>query len=257
MTSTPTVTTAPSNRLMLSSLLRADLIVLVKNRRALLMSILLPVLLLFVTNSEKSTAHLGGSFIVIGLCITYGLASTSIMGYAPAVARDREKGVFQRLRVTPAATWMIMGSRLVVQVIANLIIAIVIVFLGGRIHHLHLNVGQYGMVLLISILAGAMFLGIGQALVGLIESAETVNATARILYIGLIFLGIFGQTGTLGHTWDTVARWSPVGTVMTLYAGVLKLSVWNARDLESLLVVIGYVVVFSFIGIRWFQWEVR
>jgi ABC-2 type transport system permease protein len=257
VTSASTITTTPSNRLMLSSLLRADLIVLVKNRRALVMSILLPVLLLFVTNSEKSTAHLGGSFIVIGLCITYGLASTSIMGYAPAVARDREKGVFQRLRVTPAATWMIMGSRLVVQVIANLIIAIVIVFLGGRIHHLHLNVGQYGMVLLISILAGAMFLGIGQALVGLVESAETVNATARILYIGLIFLGIFGQAGSLGPRWDAVARWSPVGTAMSLFAGALHLSAWSSHDTACLLATLGYAVVIGAAGIRWFRWDAR
>src|ERR1700728_1503932 len=251
------MTSGPSTRLILSSLLRADFTVLLKSRRALLLSILLPYLILVSTSSKKGTAHLGGSLIVIGLCITYGIASTSIMGYSLAVARDREKGVFQRLRVTPASTWAIMVSRLSVQVLANLIIALVVVILRARIRHLSLSVGQYGLVLLISILGGAMFLSIGQALVALVKSSDTVNSTARLLYIGLIFLGIFGQTGTLGHTWDTVARWSPVGTVMTLYAGVLKLSAWNARDLESLLVVVGYIVVFSFIGIRWFQWEVR
>jgi len=46
----------------------------------------------------------------------------------------------------------------------------------------------------------------------------------------------------------------PVNT--TIEQGVY-LSAWNARDLESLLVVVGNIVVFSFIGIRWFQWEVR
>jgi ABC-2 type transport system permease protein len=240
---------------MLSSLLRADLIVLVKNRRALVMSILLPVLLLLITNSRKGTSHLGGSLVVIGLCITYGLASTSIMGYAPAVARDREKGVFQRLRVTPAPTWMIMGSRLAVQVIANLMIAVVIVYLGGRIHHLSLTLGQYGLVLSVSILGGAMFLGIGQALVGLVKSAETVNATARTLYIGLIFLGIYGQAGSLGARWDAVARWSPVGTVMSLFAGVLNVSRWNGHDTACLLATLGYAVIIGVAGIRWFQWD--
>ena len=125
---------------------------------------------------------------------------------------------------TPASTWAIMGSRLIVQVLANLIIALVVVILGGRVQHLSLSVGQYGLVLLISILGGAMFLCIGQALVALIKSSETVNSTARLLYIGLILLGLLGQGGSLGHTWDTVARWSPVGTVMTLFAGVLNLS---------------------------------
>jgi ABC-2 type transport system permease protein len=257
VTSTQSITTAPNIRLILTSLLRADFIVLLKNRRSLVMSILLPYIILESTSSEKNTADLGGALFVVGLSITYGIASTSIMGYSLAVARDREKGVFQRLRVTPASTWAIMLSRLTVQVLANLVIALVVVILGARVHHLSLSVGQYGLVLLISVLGGAMFLCIGQTLVALVKSSETVNSTARFLYIGLIFLGLYGQGGSLGATWDTVARWSPVGTVMTLFAGVLNVSAWNSRDFESLLAVVGYIVVFSVVGIRWFQWEVR
>jgi ABC-2 type transport system permease protein len=247
----------PSNRLIFTSLLRADFIVFLKNRRSLILSILLPYLILVSTSSKTGTANLGGSLFVIGLSITFGIASTSIMGYSLAVARDRERGVFQRLRVTPASTWAIMVSRLSVQAVANLIIALVVVILGARVHHLSLSVGQYGLVLLVSILGGAMFLCVGQALVALVKSSETVNSTARLLYIGLILLGLLGQGGSLGRTWDSVARWSPVGTVMTLFAGVLKLSAWDGRDVESLLAVLGYIAVLSVIGIRWFQWEVR
>jgi ABC-2 type transport system permease protein len=257
VTSTPSITATPNTRLIFTSLLRADFIVFLKNRRSLILSILLPYLILASTNSKQSTANLGGTLLVIGLSITYGIASTSIMGYSLAVARDREKGVFQRLRVTPASTSAIMGSRLVIQVLANLIIALVVVILGARLHHLSLSVGQYGLVLLISILGGTMFLSIGQALVALIKSSETVNSTARLLYIGLILLGLLGQGGSLGNTWDAAARWSPVGTVMTLFAGVLNLSEWNAHDVESLLAAAGYIVVFAVVGIRGFQWEVR
>jgi len=257
VTSTQPLTGAPTGRLIFTSLLRADLIVFLKNRRALVISIVLPYLILQSTNTKQGTAHLGGPLFVIGLSIAFGLASTSIMGYSLAVARDREKGVFQRLRVTPASTSAIMSSRLAVQVLANLIIALVVVFLGARVHHLTLSVGQYGLVLLISILGGTMFLGIGQALVALVKTSETVNSTARLVYIGLILLGLLGQGGSLGHTWGTVARWSPVGILMTLFAGVLKLATWNAHDTESLLAAIGYIALFTGIGIRWFQWEVR
>jgi ABC-2 type transport system permease protein len=257
VTSTTSIAATANSRLILSSLLRADFIVFLKNRRSLIMSILLPYLVLESTNSKSSTANLGGPLFVIGLSITYGIASTSIMGYPLATARDREKGVFQRLRVTPASTGAIMGSRLIVQLLANLVIALVVVVLGARIHHLPLSAGQYGLVLLVSVLGGAMFLSIGQALVALVKSSETVNSTARLLYIGLILLGLLGQGGTLGHPWGTVARWSPVGTIMALFAGVLHLSAWDGRDFESLLVSVGYIVVFAVIGIRWFQWEVR
>jgi ABC-2 type transport system permease protein len=44
---------------------------------------------------------------------------------------------------------------------------------------------------------------------------------------------------------------------MTLFAGVLNLHAWYSRDTISLVVAVGYIVIFAGIGIRWFQWEAR
>ncbi len=132
MSSAQPTTARPHLGLILISLARADFTALVKNPRRLLLSFLLPILLLLITNSTKGTQHLGGALFVIGLSIAYGLASTSIMGYALSIARDRENAVFQRLRVTPAPTWTIMASRLAMQVLANLVIALVVVIVGAQ-----------------------------------------------------------------------------------------------------------------------------
>jgi ABC-2 type transport system permease protein len=247
----------PPIQLILASLFRADSTVLVKNRRALIISIALPLVLLITTDSAKGTNNLGGAFFVIGLCTTYGLMSTSVLGYALTVARDREKGVFQRLRVTPAPTWAIMTSRLTVQVAANLLIALIVLIVGSSIHNLSLSVGRYVLFLLISVLGGAVFLSIGQTMVGLLKSADTVNAAARIVFIVLIFLGLFGQSGALGTTWESISRWTPVGVVMTLFAGVLNLPSWSTRDTLCIVACLGYIAFFAAIGIRWFQWDAR
>jgi ABC-2 type transport system permease protein len=102
-----------------------------------------------------------------------------------------------------------------------------------------------------------VYLSIGQALVGLVKSADTVNAAGRVLYIALIVLGTLGLAGTLGSVWESITRWTPVGTVMTLFAGVLNLTAWSARDTLSLVVSVAYIVVFAGFGIRWFQWDAR
>jgi ABC-2 type transport system permease protein len=251
------LTAEPSRWIILRSLLQADFVVFLKHRRALFISMLLPIFLLLTTSGTKAVHNFGGAVFIIGLAIAYGLTATSIMGYALTVARDREKGVFQRLRVTPAPAWAIMSSRLAVQSLANLIIALVVVIIGTRIHHITPSIGQYALVLLVSILGGAVFLSIGQALVGLVRSADTVQAVARMLFAALIILGTLGQSGALGGFWQSVSRWSPVGTVMTLFAGVLKLSAWDGRDTASLAVCAGYIVVCAGIGIRWFQWDSR
>ena len=112
-TPTPQGTAAgPPLGLVFSSLLRADFLVFLKNRRALIISMVLPFFVLISTSGNKATDKFGGAEFVIGLAISYSLLSTALVGYALTVARDREKGVFQRLRVTPAPTWTIMTSRL-------------------------------------------------------------------------------------------------------------------------------------------------
>jgi ABC-2 type transport system permease protein len=244
-------------QLVMSSLLRADFAVLLKSRRALLISIFLPIFIVISTNSSKTTKSFGGSLFIIGLAIAYGLVANSILGYALTVARDREQAVFQRLRVTPAPTWTIMTSRLAMQVLANLVITVIVLIVGSRIHHISLSAGTYGLVLVVSILAGAVFLSIGQALVGLLKSADSVNAAGRVLALGLILLSSLGQSGTLGSAWESISRWSPVGVVMTLFAAVLNLSAWDTHDSLALLACGGYIVVFAAIGIRWFQWDAR
>jgi ABC-2 type transport system permease protein len=247
----------PPLGLVFSSLLRADFLVFLKNRRALIIGMVLPFFVLISTSGNKATDKFGGAEFVIGLAIAYSLLSTALVGYALTVARDREKGVFQRLRVTPAPTWTIMTSRLVMQSGANLIISIVVLILGSLIHHISPTVGQYALVLLVSILAGAVFLSLGQALVGLVKSADSVQAVARVLFAVLILLGLLGQSGALGSFWSSIAVWTPVGVVMTLFAGVLNLHAWYSHDTLSVLACLGYIVVFAGIGIRWFQWDAR
>ncbi len=62
MTSTTAATTveAPSLETMLGALLRADLVVLTKNRMRMLLSLMLPLIILTSTSSSKATKSFGG-----------------------------------------------------------------------------------------------------------------------------------------------------------------------------------------------------
>jgi ABC-2 type transport system permease protein len=248
----------PPWRLAASSLLRADGIVLLRNRVSGFVSLLLPIVIVVVTGlTAKKTARLGGPDLTIALALTVGLISASLLGYAVGVAQDRHAGVLQRLRVTPAPSWMIMASRLVVQVAANLVVSIIVVIVGVIVHGLTLNAAQYALVLVVAVLGAAVFLSIGQAIVGLVDSAGAVSAIGRVLFALLLLLGLLGGTGLLGDTLKTIADWSPVGALMTLFADALTTSAWNDQETYALLACAGYVVVFAFIGIRWFRWDPR
>src|ERR1700712_1798032 len=112
----------------LSTLLRADFTTQWRNRRAVIMSLLVPVIILI---SWKGLIDKFGGTFVLSISMTIGLTSIGLMGYAISIARDRDKGVFQRLRVTPVPTFFIMLSRLMVQ-LAMIILLIIFVFIVGH-----------------------------------------------------------------------------------------------------------------------------
>jgi len=250
----PPVAAAPPLGLVFGSLLRADLAVLLHSGRTLILNIAMPIVILVITNLGHGKLTVNTAGFDIGMALTYGLVSSSLIAYSMTVARDRELGVFQRLRVTPAPTWTIMTSRLLVQVFANMVMTVVVVVLGSIIHDVTFSVGSYLLIGLVSLLGSAVFLSLGQAMVGLISSAAVVNAVGRILYIALILLGLLGSTGVLGDTMQTVAAWSPAGALINLFAAVTQFSVWGAADTEALIASVGYIAVGLFVGIRWFRW---
>jgi ABC-2 type transport system permease protein len=249
----------PSTGLIFRSLFRADFTVLLRNARTLILNIALPILILVITGLHGGSARAGftGSVFDIALALTYGLMSSSLIGYSLTVARDRDAGVFQRLRVTPAPTWAIMTSRLLVQIVLDIIMTVIVVALGVITRHLDLTVAQVLLLGCVSIAGGAMFLAIAQAIVGLVRSAAVVNALGRVFYVVFLLLGLLGSSGLLGSTVHAISNWSPVGAMINLYGGVLELGSWDWTDTTGLIATAGYIVVGAFIGIRWFRWDSR
>lgn len=240
----------------LASLLDADAKVQFRNGRALLVSLALPVALMYLLGIGKRGALFPPSER-LAIAITLGMTSVAILGYTMIVARDRETGVFQRLRVTPASTWAIMGSRLAIQVLSIVVMTVVLLIAGLLILNLTLAPGAYVLTIAVSILGAAMFLGIGQAVVGLMKSYDTVNAFGRLIFIPLAVLGIFGNVSVFGSTLETVAKWSPGGVLIAMLAGAIAPSTWSTETSWAVLASIGYTILFVALGVRWFQWETR
>ncbi len=234
------------------NLIRADFTTQWRNRRSVLMSLLVPVIILI---SWKGIIDKVGGPFALSMSLTIGLTSIGIMGYAISVARDRDKGVFQRLRVTPVPTYFIMLSRLSVQLVMILLLTACVFIVGYKYDNITLPASGYALTFITALLGGALYLGLGQMIVGLVKNAETVNSTSRLVYIALIMLGIFGELGMFGKQLKEMVVWSPFGTVKTILASGMQLSTWDSTTSMALLVTFGYAILFSFLGIKWFRWN--
>ena len=248
---------APTWSSALRVLLRADGTAQTRNSRSLLITFALPLLLLVSTGLGKNSSALGGPEFRISLALTVGLVSIGTVGYSLAIGRDRDTGVFQRLRVTPAPTWTIMVSRWIVQLGAVLAMAIVVLVIAAVFLGITLSPQDYLFTVVVTLLGSAVFLSIGQAIVGLIPSSDTLNAAGRLIYIPLIALSLFGNTDRLGTTVEMVSRWSPSGCLETLLSAAMGATAWSNQCWEALLASAAYTVVFAVIGIRWFRWVSR
>jgi len=234
-----------------AALMRSDFTTQWRNRRSVIMSLLVPLIILV---SWKGLIPKYGGAFVFSISLTIGLVSIGMMGYAISVARDRDKGIFQRLRVTPMPNSFIMISRLIVQLGMIALLTLCVFIIGYQIDKISLTPLGYALTFITAFIGGALYLGFGQMLVGLIKNAETVNSSTRLVYIAFIMLGMFGEL-TDNIEFKNIIHWSPFGTVKTMLASAMQPATWNNDATIALVVTVAYAVVFSFLGIKWFKWS--
>lgn len=244
--------TKPTTTQVLLSLLKSDFIVLWRQRKSVVMSLILPLIFLISWRGVVDTA--GGPF-VLASCITVGLIGIGVLSYPNLVSRDRERGVFQRLRAAPIPSWTIMVSRLLVQLVVIWVMTCLILLLGNLLYKIPLDAGTVILTMVVCILVGSIFLALGQALVGLITAADSVNSTARLLSLPLIFVGGLGELGYFGDIIKTIVEWSPFGVAQSLIQYAESPATWNGQLGVILLLAALYIAIFAYIGIRWFKWS--
>lgn len=247
------VFTLPSARSVFSNLFKADLTSQWRNRRASIMVILIPSIILI---SWKGIVSFKGGAFVLSNCITFGLNAIGLMGYSNAIARDRDKGIFQRLRITPAPRWTIIASRLAVQLVMILVTTLILYLIAYQFDHILLSPSTYLLGTLAAVIGGATYLGLGQMIVAFVKNPETVNVTSRMVFFLFIMVGQFATWGLIPEI-QTIAEWSPYGTTQKILAAAFTPGGWNSHASLYLLASLGYTALFAIVGIRYFKWSTK
>ncbi|MBV9963642.1 MAG: ABC transporter permease [Parafilimonas sp.] len=249
-------TTIPSTSIVLKSLLRADLKTQWRNRRAVILSLLIPVVILY-TWKPLITEHMMAGTAALSSCTTIGLMAIGLMGYTNSIARDRDKGIFLRLRVAPLPAWTIMISRLFVQLVMILLVTIFVLIAGYSFDNIILPATGYLLAFIAAIVGASVYLALGQVIVGLIKNPEIVNATTRLVYFVFVMTGMLGQFAPIWEVVKNCIKWSPYGTVQTILSASMDPSKWTSTTTQALLATIGYAAVLATIGIKKFQWSAK
>ncbi|MCC8423733.1 ABC transporter permease [Mucilaginibacter sp. UR6-11] len=247
-------TTIPKASAVFKTLFKADMATLLSNRRSAVISLLVPLIILVTW--KAIVKYKGGPF-VLATSIAIGLIAIGLMGYTLSVARDRDKGIFQRLRVAPVPTWAIMTSRICIQLIMIMVLTLAVFIVGYQYDRIELSLQGYLLTFCVAILGGAVYLSLGQLIVGLIKNFETINATTRITYFLFIMVGMVGDLSSFSPRIKQIIRYSPYGSVKMMLAASMEPAQWNNDTTLAVLVCVGYIIVFAGIGIQKFRWNAK
>jgi ABC-2 type transport system permease protein len=247
-------TTIPKTSTVFATLFRADMATQLSNRRSALITLSVPLIVMITW--KPFIDKVGGPF-VLSTAIAIGLIAIGLMGYTLSVARDRDKGIFQRLRVAPVPAWVIMTSRICIQLVMMMLLTLVVFIVGYQYDGIMLSVSAYFVTFFIAILGGAVYLSLGQFIVGLIKNFETINATARVTYILFIMAGMVGDVMIENEKIKEIIRFSPYGSVKMMLAASMEPAKWTNDTTIAVLVSFAYIIVFAGIGIKKFKWNTK
>jgi ABC-2 type transport system permease protein len=192
-------------------------------------------------------------FFVPGLLIQLGLFGSTFVGFA--IISDWRAGVIERFRVTPVSRLAIMSGRVLRDVLA-LVVQAVILVLAGVAFGLRAPVSAVllglGFIVLVAIgLASASY-----ATALLIKSEDAFAPLLNSVVLPLVLLSGIMLPMTLGPGWlQGVARVSPFRYIIDAMRSAFTGHYANTIMLEGVLVAIGLAAVCLWLGSRVFVRE--
>ncbi len=233
---------------------------LIRNPRALFLSLLMPGLLLALRLGRVSHgAHPSGEFTaaVAGLA-AFGLIATCYVTHAIGLVTARQDGVLRRWRASPLPRWAYFAARVAATMLAGTGSAAVIVAVGVAMTGLHLSAGAALVLLVTFALAGVAWAAAGTAITALVSTAQGANPVLIFTYLPVIlFSGGFGSLAGLPRWLATLMSYLPGEPLIDAATRALQYTGGALPPLpgRDLAVLAAWGVAGVLLSVRFFRWD--
>jgi len=224
-----------------------------RNRRVLIFSILMPLVLFVIFGvtlpKDATEGGISGIAYVMVSMAMFG-AMSAAMSSGGVIAAERDGGWNRTLRLTPLKPQAYVTTKVILSLLLSLPPLIVVFATGMIFGHVHLSVGQWASVALVSWLGALPFAALG-LVIGYVAKPDSVQpitglATMLIAAFGGLWLPVEQMPSLMKHIAQlTPAYW----TGQTSRSALTQ----DGLDTHALLVVLGWTVVLGIIGLRRFR----
>ena len=232
--------------------LRMEIIRLLRNRRVLIFSILMPAILLGVIGGLYKKDSLDGANVAAYIMVSMGLfgSMSGAIGSGGTIALERGIGWNRQLRLTPLAP----GSYLLTKVVLSMIMALPpllvtyavgVISLGVRLPaHTWVAIG-------IASWLGALPMAALGLVIGYIAKPDSVQQVSALLYMLLaLFGGIWVPAEQMPNLMRHIAEWTPAYWVGQVARSPLF---HQAMSMHAIWILAAWTAGFGLVAMRRFR----
>jgi ABC-2 type transport system permease protein len=251
----------PGVQRVLGAQVRYQLLLLMRNPRALMAGVVMPGLLLALrlgrVHHVSGAASAQVATLVAGL-IVFGILGTAYLAHASSLVIAREDGVLRRWRATPLPGWAYFAGRIIATVLAADAAGAVLVLAGVAMAGLHVTAGM-AVSLGIAVTLGALaWAAAGTAVTTVIPTAQGANPVLVLTFLPVLLLsGSLGAVPGLPQWLITVVSYLPAQPVID--AAALALHHTGAGPawipVRDLLILLAWALVGLAVSARFFRWN--
>jgi ABC-2 type transport system permease protein len=225
---------------------------LLRNRRVLIFSVLMPAILLVIFGGIYKGESLHGVGAAAYVMVSMGLfgSMSAATGSGGSIALERGIGWNRQLRLTPLSANGYVFSKVVLSVIMALPPLLVAFLLGALVLDVRLPITTWVLVGLGSWLGALPFAALG-VLIGYVAKPDSVQQISALVYLLLaVFGGIWVPVEQMPRLMHRIAEFTPAYWVGQVARSPLFHS---SLDPHALAILLAWTAGLGLIALRWFR----
>jgi ABC-2 type transport system permease protein len=234
-----------------------------RNARAMVFTVVMPVVLLVMFNSifggkNETTRFLDGrvgvaDYFTPGI-IAYAIMLTGFASLLVSVTTNRERGILKRFRGTPMPPWVFLGAQILESIVVILVMVVVLMVIGVAAYDVTVPADHVPALIVYLLLGTFTMCSLGIALTRITTTADSASAFGPFATVILGFIsGTFITTSQLPDWLEQIGRVFPLAHL----AEGLQRAFTGAGDIDltNVAVLLAWGVAALAFAVRTFRWE--
>lgn len=208
----------------------------------------------FKTQSISNRALSYIDFLIPGI-IALSIMQMGLMSIIFTIVGYREKGILKRLQITPIKSFEFTFSQVLTRLLISLIQVTLLILIAVFAFGVNI-VGNYGIILLLTMMGAMVFIAIGLAISSIAKTQDTAAPLANIIMMPMMFLGnVFFPVDTMPDLLQKVVQYLPLNYLSHSLREVMINNANLANIAHDVYGLIAWVIGMIIIAALTFRWK--